>query len=76
MFFLLSFVIFSFTNLENRGTSGTENAKMIPVEAVSRNRAAEEGVNSNRIYLIHCKNFCKYSNVPPPRTIIIKKIVS
>jgi hypothetical protein len=32
-----------------------------------------EGVNSSIIYLIHCKNFCKYSNVPPPSTTVIKK---
>jgi hypothetical protein len=31
-----------------------------------------EGVNSNIIYLIHCKNFCKYSDIPPPSTVIIK----
>jgi hypothetical protein len=27
-----------------------------------------EGVNSRMIYLIHCKNFCKCHNVPPPST--------
>jgi hypothetical protein len=27
-----------------------------------------EGVNSSKIYLIHCKNFCKCHSVPPPRT--------
>jgi hypothetical protein len=33
-----------------------------------------EGVNLNIIYLIYCKNFCKYHNVPPPnRTIKEKK---
>jgi hypothetical protein len=35
-------------------------------------------VNSNMIYLIYCKNFCKCHNVPPPNTAIkklkIKKI--
>jgi hypothetical protein len=30
--------------------------------------------NSNVIYLIHCKNFCKYSNEPPPSTTIIKNV--
>jgi hypothetical protein len=35
-------------------------------------RAAEE-VNSNVIYLIHCKIFYKYSNVPPLSTTKIKK---
>jgi hypothetical protein len=28
------------------------------------------GVNSNMIYLIYCKNFCKCLNVPPPSTTI------
>jgi hypothetical protein len=31
-----------------------------------------ERVNSSIRYLIHCKNFCKCHNVPPPNTI--KKI--
>jgi hypothetical protein len=31
-------------------------------------------VNSSMIYLIHCKNFCKRHNVPPPITTI-KKII-
>jgi hypothetical protein len=35
----------------------------------SKNRGG--GVNSNIIYLIHCKNLCKYSSVPPPSTTII-----
>jgi hypothetical protein len=30
------------------------------------------GSNSSMIDLIHCKNFCKYSSVPPPSTTIIK----
>jgi hypothetical protein len=30
------------------------------------------GVNSCMIYLIHCKNQCKYHNVPPPITTIKK----
>jgi hypothetical protein len=50
------------------------NSKMIPVEAVPgiRGEGMKESsgnVNSNVMYLIHCKNFCKYSNVPPPSTI-------
>jgi hypothetical protein len=32
-----------------------------------------EGVISSMIYLIHYKNFCKYLNVPPPISTIIKK---
>jgi hypothetical protein len=32
-----------------------------------------EGVNSNMIYLIYCKNFCKCHNVPPSSTTIKKK---
>jgi hypothetical protein len=27
-----------------------------------------EGMNSNMMYLIYCKNFCKYHNVTPPST--------
>jgi hypothetical protein len=30
-----------------------------------------EGVNSSTIYLICCKNLCKWHNVPLPCTIII-----
>jgi hypothetical protein len=29
-----------------------------------------EGVDSSMIYLIHCRNFCKCHNVPPPSTTI------
>jgi hypothetical protein len=53
------------------------NAEMIPVETIpgmGEGRGewrAEEGVNSSMIYLIHCMNFCKCHNVPPPS--IIKK---
>jgi hypothetical protein len=32
-----------------------------------------EGVNSNMIYLIHCKNLCKCHNVPPHSTTIKEK---
>jgi hypothetical protein len=31
-----------------------------------------EGMNSNMIYLIHCKNHCNCYNVPPPSITIIK----
>jgi hypothetical protein len=34
-----------------------------------------EGVNSSRIYLIHCKNFCKCHNVLQPSTTIKDKII-
>jgi hypothetical protein len=33
------------------------------------------GVNSTVIYLIYCKNVCKYYSVPPPSTTIKKKKV-
>jgi hypothetical protein len=33
-------------------------------------KESSRAVNSNRIYLIHCKNFCKYTNVPLASTII------
>jgi hypothetical protein len=36
-------------------------------------RKAVERVNSSIIYLIHCKNFCKCHNVPPPSTTIKKR---
>jgi hypothetical protein len=29
--------------------------------------------NSTMIYLIYCKNFCKWHNIPPPRTTIKNK---
>jgi hypothetical protein len=48
---------------------------MIPVETVPGIRGTVEGVNSSVRYLIHCKNFCKCHNVPPPR-ITIKKLDS
>jgi hypothetical protein len=40
------------------------NAKMILVETVTGTRGggikeSSGGVNSNVIYLVHCKNFCK-----------------
>jgi hypothetical protein len=37
-------------------------------------KRAVEGVNSSMIYLKDCKNHCKYSNIPPPSTTIIKKL--
>jgi hypothetical protein len=30
-------------------------------------------VNSSMIYFLHCKNFCKFHNVPPPSTTIKEK---
>jgi hypothetical protein len=46
-----------------------ENGKMRPVETIpgmdgGRIKEADGGVNSTMISLIHCKNFCKYHNVP------------
>jgi acyl CoA:acetate/3-ketoacid CoA transferase beta subunit len=52
------------------------NAKMIPVETVPGMRGGKgsrEGVNSSMVYLMHFKNLCKNSNVPPSSTIIILK---
>jgi hypothetical protein len=34
-----------------------------------------EGVNSTTIYLIHCKDFRKWHNVPPPSTTIKKTFI-
>jgi hypothetical protein len=50
---------------------------MIPVETVpgigrGGMKESSGGVNSSIIYLIHCKNLCKYYSVPSPSTIIIK----
>jgi hypothetical protein len=39
-----------------------------------KKRRMMEGVNSNIIYLIYYKNFCKCHNVPPPSTTKILKI--
>jgi hypothetical protein len=36
-------------------------------------RRMVEGVNSSMIYLIHCKNFYKCNNVPPPSIRVNKK---
>jgi hypothetical protein len=35
----------------------------------------DEGVNSNMIYLMCCKKFNKFHNVPPPSTTIKSKAV-
>jgi hypothetical protein len=47
------------------------NAKIIPVETVpgiggQGMKDSNGGMNSSMMYLIHCKNLCKYSNVPHP----------
>jgi hypothetical protein len=54
-----------------------ENGKMKPVETIPGMGGGEikgngGGVNSAMIYLIHCKNFYKCHNVPPPSTTIKK----
>jgi hypothetical protein len=53
------------------------NAKMVPVETIpvvgEREgwiRREVMGVNSSMIYLIYCKNFCKYHNIPSSRKTI------
>jgi hypothetical protein len=52
------------------------NKNIIPVEIIPEMaRRGMKGVNSDMIYLIHCKKFCKCQNVPLPRTTI-KKIKS
>jgi hypothetical protein len=55
------------------------NAKMIPVETVpgiGRGGMKESSWGGDSgvivIDLIYCKNLCKYSNVPPLSTTIIK----
>jgi hypothetical protein len=48
------------------------NGKMTLVETIPGMEGwlrMVEGVNSTVIYLMHCKNFCKCHNVPPPGTI-------
>jgi hypothetical protein len=54
-----------------------ENAKIMPVETIPGFGGGDEGeqggVNSNMIYLIHCKNFYKCHNVPPTITAIKEK---
>jgi hypothetical protein len=46
------------------------NGKTIPVETIPGMGAGIKEVNSSKIYLIHCENFCKYHNVSPPSTTI------
>jgi hypothetical protein len=48
--------------------------KIIPVETIPGMGGMVEGINSSMIYLIHCRNFCKCNNVPPPCTTIKKEI--
>jgi hypothetical protein len=50
------------------------NGKMISVETIPGMggggwKRVVEGVNSNTIYLIHCKNFCKCHNITQASTI-------
>jgi hypothetical protein len=51
------------------------NGKMIPVETIPGIRVREnkgewwKGVNSSMIYLIHCKNFCKWHDVFPAQKL-------
>jgi hypothetical protein len=40
-------------------------AKILPGMCGGGMKESRGGVNSSMISLIHCKNFCKYSNVPP-----------
>jgi hypothetical protein len=53
------------------------NAKMISVETIPKMRELgiknSGEVNSNMIYLMDCKKFCKCQNILPPITSIIKK---
>jgi hypothetical protein len=55
------------------------NAKMISVEIIpgigDRREiiVVVEGVNSSMMYLVHCKNLCKWPNVHPPSTTIQEK---
>jgi hypothetical protein len=54
------------------------NAKMIPDGTIpgmgdGRQRRVLDGVNSSMIYLIYCKNFCKFYNVPTPGTTTKKR---
>jgi hypothetical protein len=48
------------------------NGKMIPVETSPRMEERRIKENHKRSGL-HCKNFCKCHNVPPPHTTIFKK---
>jgi hypothetical protein len=42
-------------------------------QQLGRIKEKGRGVNSSMIYLIYCKNLCKYHNVPLPSTTILKK---
>jgi hypothetical protein len=44
--------------------------KMIPVETTPGMGRMMMGVNSSLIYLIYCKNLCKYHNVAPLSTAL------
>jgi hypothetical protein len=44
------------------------NATIIPVETIPG--IGEGGIrNSSVMHLIHCKNLCKFHNLPPPSTM-------
>jgi hypothetical protein len=47
---------------------------VVSVETTPGMRGKEDDgeVNSSSIYLMYCKNFCKYHNVPRPSTTIKK----
>jgi hypothetical protein len=56
------------------------NGKIRPVETIPRTvrgriKENDGGVNSSMIYLIYCKNICKYHNVPPPSTIKKREVL-
>jgi hypothetical protein len=49
---------------------------MVPVETAQElgergGKRAAERMNSNMIYLLNCKDFCTYSNVPLSNTIVV-----
>jgi hypothetical protein len=46
---------------------------MKPVETFPGMGGAVKGVNSSMIYLIKCKNLCKFYNVPSHTTTIKKQ---
>jgi hypothetical protein len=50
-----------------------EPTETIPGMGGEGNKGEYGGANSNMIYLIYCKNFCKCHNLPPP-SITIKKV--
>jgi hypothetical protein len=54
------------------------NGKMMPVETIPGmdggcKRRMVKGVNSSMIYMMHCKDICKYHNVPPTQQLKKKK---